>query len=289
MALLRLVADDHYLLAHPHEATIYASNTSEDADQAGFDRWLSAATDGELSNLPDLLRSEHAASLSDYLRAYAFGHPSPAEARGDGLSFRLVDGRPELSARLPRTAADLRWQVQSADDAQAWSDVSATFAGEFSEEGLTLLGPPRRNGEATKLYRLNFSLEGGSQLAPGLTALANTSRYGITGAAWQSDPATGHLVSASGAPGAPSRLLVEVDAPTLLDFTMSVHDGDGSDRLAFSIDGELVAETTGESVAVERTITPTQPVLLMWEFRGNGGTALIAAQRSDPLPLPAGD
>ncbi|NIP93220.1 MAG: hypothetical protein GWO24_07090, partial [Akkermansiaceae bacterium] len=60
-------------------------------------------------------------------------------------------------------------------------------------------------------------------------------------------------VSASGAPGAPSRLLVEVDAPTLLDFTMSVHDGDGSDRLAFSIDGELVAETTGESVAVERT------------------------------------
>ncbi len=291
MAMLRLVADDGYLLAHPHEATVYASNTAAEADAAGFDRWLTAATHGELTGLLDLLRSDHAGELGDYLRAYALGHSSPENASGEGLSFRLVGNRPELTSRLATTAADLHWQVQSTADAQAWTDVSATFTSHLSTEGLTLLGPPIPESGSGQLYRLNFSLQGGSRLTEGLNGLAPTSDYGMSGPAdWRADPDTGHLLSTSATSGSLSRLIVQVEAPTQLQFALSVSGGDGSDRLAFSIDGQLVAETTGEEVLVDRTIDPSGgPVLLMWEFQRSSGTAVIATQKPGGSPLPGNE
>jgi hypothetical protein len=276
MAMLRLVAHEDYLVGHPHEATIYAAGTAPDADRAGFDRWLNAATNGGFSTLLELLQSEDAGRLNSYLRAYAFGNASPDTTVSPGISFRLVEDRPELTARVATSAADLSWQVQSTDDAKEWQDVSAAFSQNLSTEGLTLLGPPVEAGETLKLYRLGFTLERASNLNARLNQLTNSDRYGISGAAsWQTDPATGHLVSTADTPGTISRLIVQVEVPTLLEFDMSVRGGDGSDLLAFYIDGVRVDQTSGEPVHIHRKLNPTEPVLLMWEFHRTTGTAEI--------------
>ena len=217
------------------------------------------------------------------MRAYAFGNPALNTATGPGLSFRLVDHRPELSARLASSAADLRWQVQSSGNAREWTDVSAAFAQDVTAEGLTLLGPPTGVGQKQQLYRLAFTVENGSGLQAGLSRLTRSDHYGIQGAAsWQSDPGTGQLVSTADTSGALSRLVVEVDAPTLLEFDMSVQGGDESDSFAFYIDGVRVAQTSGQTVHVNRTLLPTEPVLLMWEFRRSTGTATIGHLPSQP-------
>lgn len=285
MALLRLTSQAGYLVGNPHEATIYAASSTADANGAGFERWLTATTEGRVTNLVDLLQnSEDAKKVGDYLRAYALGRDALRTPTGSGVSFRLPDQRPELRSSLATTAADLRWQVQSTSDDQEWSDVSAAFTQSLTTEGLTLLGPPIDPGEKKKLYRLNFSLEGATNLDTGLDALANASRFGMTGPSWQTDPQSGHLVSTATNPGSVSRLVVQVDAPTVLEFDMTVRDGDGSDLLTFSINGIRVAETRSDSVLVTRTLDAVEPTLLMWEFHAGTGTATIRNPTRTPLP-----
>jgi hypothetical protein len=78
---------------------------------------------------------------------------------------------------------------------------------------------------------------------------------------------------------------VQVENPTLLEFEMSVREGDGSDLLSFYIDGRRVAETSGDPVQFRRQIDPDRPVLLMWEFHRTSGQAVIG----NPAPADAAD
>ena len=56
---------------------------------------------------------------------------------------------------------------------------------------------------------------------------------------------------------------------------MSLENGGKSDSLAFFINGEQVAQTSGHPTQFRRQINPSQPVFLMWEYRGHGGRAVI--------------
>jgi hypothetical protein len=288
MALLRLVAQSGYQLGNPHEATIYASNTASQAAGAGFDRWVSAASAGEFDSIHDLLQAGRADRLGDYLRAYAFGDAAPEPNALPGISLRIVGNRPELTTRLQSDLPDLRWQVQDSADATGWNDVGAEFSEQITRSGMRFLGPPLDAANPAKLYRLNFDLETSSGLETGVASLSGASRYGIRGAsAWMIDPASGALTGDGGAPGAPNRLIVEVKAPTVLDFEMAVAGGNGSDSLAFSIDGMEVAQTNGAKVRVDRTLSPIGTTILMWELRrGTGsGKAVITdnpTPESDP-------
>ncbi|MCH2064883.1 MAG: hypothetical protein MK194_14305, partial [Roseibacillus sp.] len=281
MALLRLVPSERYLVGNPHEATIYAAQDTPDPDASGFDRWLTAATGGEISSLLDLLQGDRSDQLSNLLGAYAAGQSADDTLTAPGLTFRLVENRPVLSTPLSTSAADLRWEVHDADRDNQWRDVSGSFSRELSGDALTLIGPPRGEEDRTRLYRLVFTVDQGSLLDQGIERFTSSGRYGLRGSStWRTDPATGNLTSTAGTPGSTSRLIVEITEPTLLEFDMSVQEGGESDSLVFSINGERMAETSGDPVQFRRQVDPDRPMLLMWEFKGHSGRAVIASPAS---------
>ena len=121
----------------------------------------------------------------------------------------------------------------------------------------------------------------GSLLDQGIKRFTSSGRYGLRGSStWRTDPATGNLTSTAGTPGSTSRLIVEITEPTLLEFDMSVQEGGESDSLVFSINGERMAETSGDPVQFRRQVDPDRPMLLMWEFKGHSGRAVIASPAS---------
>ncbi len=276
MLLLRLVAQKGYQIGNPHEATLYASDTAPNANAAGFDRWVSAASSGQFASIHELLQSDQASRVSDYLRAYAFGEASPDSFTPQAVSLRIVDDRPELTTRLQSQHPDLRWQVQDSASASEWTDVSAEFSEEIITDGLRLLGPPIDAADPTKLYRLSFDVETTSGLESSVASLSGTSQYGLRGtSSWQVDPSSGALTSHGGNPGEPSRMIVQVNARTQLNFEMSIADGDGT--LRFYIDGVQQDETTGAGVQVDQLIEPAETAILMWEFIPGTGKAVITA------------
>ena len=276
MGIIRLLARDPYQSGNPHEATIYAAGTAEQLEGSGFENWVEAASGGEFDSIAALLSSQGPEAFSNYLRAYAFGLDTGGLDQPSPVSFRIVDGRPELSTRLQANRPDLQWQVQDSADLSNWSDVNADFSEEVTSEGLRFLGPPIDSDDSKKLYRLSFGLQTGSSLDGGLDGLAGGSDYGLQGpGSWNVNRETG-LLTAQGSPtGQTSRLMVAVTDPTQLAFAMSLVAGDGSGNLRFYIDGALVTETTGSEVTVERTIDPIGTSLLMWEFTGDAGEAVI--------------
>lgn len=277
MLLLRLVAQDDYQTGNPHEATLYASDTASQADGAGFDRWVSAASTGQFTSIHDLLQSDGATRVGDYLRAYAFGESSPDSFAPQPLSIRIVDNRPELTTRLQSDLPDLRWQVQDSASASSWSDVGTEYSEEVLDEGLRLLGPPIGPSDPTKLYRLSFDVETTSGLESGVASISGASQYGVRGtSSWEVDPSSGALTSQGGSAGETSRLIVQIDAPTVLDFEMSIADGDGI--LTLYLDGIQLAQTSGEAVEVKQTIEATEASILMWEFVPGTGKAVIIAK-----------
>jgi hypothetical protein len=72
VVLVRLASRDQYLLGNPHESLIFVGNTAAETHDAGFDRWLQAATNGAMSNHVDLQRMAPG-RMGDYVQAYAFG------------------------------------------------------------------------------------------------------------------------------------------------------------------------------------------------------------------------
>lgn len=278
MVMLRLEPAQDYLVGSPHEASIYAAASAPNPQESRFDRWLNAATGGEISTLMELLQSGRPDQLDSLLRAYATGRPADHLQAAPGLTFRLMGNRPVLTTPLSTSAADLHWQVQDADRENGWRNVSDSFTRELSNDSLTLLGPPREQGDRSRLYRLVFTVARESQLGRGVEGITSSSRYGLGGnSSWRTDPASGNLTSAANLPGSPSRLLVQIDKPTLLDFEMSLEDNGDSDSLAFFINGQKAAETSGSPTQFRRQIDPAGPVLLMWEYRGRSGKAVISS------------
>jgi len=276
MAMLRLEPGEDYLVGSPHEATVYTAASAPDPQESRFDRWLTAATGGEISSLTSLLQSDRSSQLGSLLQAYAAGRPADDIHATPGLTFRLVGNRPVLNTPLSSSAADLHWQVEDSDRENGWRNVSDSFARELSDESLTLIGPPRDKEDSARLYRLVFTVTQESRLAKGIEAISSSSRYGLRGSSsWRTDPTSGHLTSESGAPGSASRLIVEIDKPTLLEFEMSLENAGKSDSLTFFINGEQAAQTSGHPTQFRRQINPSQPVFLMWEYRGHAGRAVI--------------
>jgi hypothetical protein len=276
LVLFQLASSDRYQLGNPHEGILYAANTSDEADNAGFDRWLATASNGQYQSREDLLLN-NPQQLGDYLRAYAFGLQSVDALASNRMSFRMVDGRPLLSILGELNAADLRWGVQESLDMENWNEVGDTFERTWIPGGLQLLGQAPRNGEPTCFYRLSMNLDSAQAAATAINGFAGATNFGITGnASWNSDGSPGGgLVSAGGVAGEISQIIAEVSGPKTLNFEMEVVGGSATDRFSFYIDGVKQDETSATPIQVLRELTESSTHLLMWEFQQGTGRASI--------------
>jgi hypothetical protein len=278
MVVLELVAREEYLVGNPYEAVLYAGITPVEASGAGFDRWLAASTGGELVSLADL-RALNPDLVQPALEAYAFGTDPTVALGASPLSIRIVDGRPEIivkGAASPSAVADVRWRVETAASLGEWQSPDAPFVEVSDPEGLKLVGPPLTEGERVQFYRLNLRLESGQLAGSTLTALAGTSRFGISGEVrWLTDVATGDLVSGAGPTGESGRIIAEVDGAATLRFEMDIQAAGPGDLLTFYVDGMRVAQTAGGSQPVVKTLDGNGPHLLVWEFQRGNGQAVI--------------
>lgn len=242
--LFKLASADTYQLGNPHEALIYSSLTNEEANSAGFDRWLQANTSH--STLADLLR-DSPDSASAYIQKYALGDHA--------INFRIVDGKPEITAMGVSPRVDIQWGVQSGSMNQ-WA-ADETFVEVPDASGLKLVGAPVVPG--AKFYRLHLTLEPGQLAGSGIAQITGASRFGLSGdAEWKTDADSGDLVSTGGS----SRIIAEVNGPVTLDFEMQ------GESLVFLIDGIQVGESNGETVRIQHTFSGEESHLLMWEVSG---------------------
>jgi hypothetical protein len=275
VALIELAPRERYLLGNPHEGLVYLGATPAEAADAGFDRWLQASTNGALTSRADF-SGLAPGMISGYLQAYAFGLDSVAELGSRGITFRIVDGRPELSLPGLANAADLRWGVQSATGLGQWGDVSASFSQASDASGLKLTGPPLAAAERGRFYRLNLSLDPGQSAASSIAQLAGTPEYGLGGTGtWTSDPVTGDLVGAGGSTGGTSRIIAKVAGPAVVDFEMAVIGGDGNDSFVCYLDGVRQVASHGEPVRFRHEVAVSDTHLLMWEFTRGTGKAVL--------------
>jgi hypothetical protein len=268
-----ILPGDSYQAVTPNEAILYAATTNAAADGAGFDRWLDASTSGALTTLGDLENMPPDA-VARYLQAYAFGLGSVDELSSHGISFRLVNGRPEILTHSAMNAADVTWKVESSSSLGQWSDSSSTFTESADPTGVKLVGQTLPPNQTSRFYRLGMKLEPGELVSDSIGDLIGTSSYGISGSAsWQTDSGTDEILSSGGTSGGTNRIISELTDPTDLDFELKVNGGGSTDRFAFYIDGVNVAESSGAAVRVQRQLTGNHTI--MWEFKRGTGTAVI--------------
>jgi hypothetical protein len=275
VVVFQLVPGDTWQLGNPSEAVLYAANTAAEANGAGFDRWLLAATGGELTSLADLAGLPRE-TVGRYLQAYAFGLASPVDRAALRVSFEIVDGRPEIFALGPVPSADVRWGVESATGLSEWHDATSVFAETAEVGGMKFVGEPLAPGEVGGQYRLTMALDAGEFTAGSIAALAGTDQFGISGqGTWKTDPRNGDLVGSGGPAGSTSRIIAEVQGDGRLDFEMAVESGGAGDLLVFYIDGVKQAETSGSTVSVHQELSGPGSHLLMWQFQAGTGKAII--------------
>jgi len=275
VVVFQLVPGDTWQLGNPSEAVLYAANTATEANGAGFDRWLLAATGGELTSLADLAGLPRE-TVGRYLQAYSFGLASPVDRAALRVSFEIVDGRPEILARGPVPSADVRWGVESATGLSEWNDATSAFAETPEAGGLKFVGEPIAPGEVGGQYRLTMSLDAGEFTAGSIVALAGTDQFGISGnGTWKTDPRSGDLVGSGGPAGGTSRIIAEVQGDGRLDFEMAVEGGGAGDLFVFYIDGVKQTETSGSTVSVHQELSGPGSHLLMWQFQAGTGQAII--------------
>lgn len=264
---------DLYQAVNPNEAVLYAAATTTEANGAGFDRWLQASTAGGLSNLSDL-RDMPAETVAKYLQAYAFGLDSVDELASHSISFRVVNGKPEILTHSAMNAADVSWKVESSDTLGAWSDTSSSFTESSDPTGVKLVGQTLPAQAKSRFYRLGMRLVPGELASNTIGDLVADSPFGISGSAtWQTNTGTGELVSNGGTTGGTNRIVSEIADGADLDFELKVIGGGSTDQLSFYIDGVKVAETSGSAVRVERQLTGSHTI--MWEFKRGTGKAVI--------------
>jgi len=275
VVLLKLASSDLYQLGNPNEAVVYAATTAAEANGAGFDRWLQASTNGAMNRLADLSGMSRE-EMAKYLQAYAFGLGSVSDLPSHHISFRIANGRPEILTHGSLKAADVRWGVEASSSLGQWTDASATFNEATDVTGDKLVGQPLPPEATSRFYRLGMNLDPGQLATSSITALAKSSKFGISGnAAWKPNQATGDLTSSGGNPGGTSRIIAEVTGQVGLDFEMQVAGGGAGDLLAFYIDGVKQSQTSGGTVAIQKQLTGPGSHLLMWEFKRGTGNAVI--------------
>lgn len=275
VALLQLVPRERYQVGNPHEAVVYAAATATEANSAGFDRWLQASTGGAMKSLADLSKLP-SDTVADYLRAYAFGLGSAAELPSHHISFRIVNGRPEILTHGRFNAADVRWGVESSVSLEEWTDHSAKFFEADDPTGTKLVSESLPSTPSNRFYRLGVRLDPGQLASESINRLTGSSRYGISGnASWGADPVSGALASSGGTVGETNRIVAEVNGGTQLDFEMEIVGAGAGDLLIFYIDGVKQLQTTAGTVAVKRELAGAGIHLLMWEFMRSSGDAVI--------------
>ncbi len=271
----RLETNQNYQLGNPNEAVLYAATTAAEANGAGFDRWLQASTNGVMNTLADL-SAMSPDSVSRYLQAYALGLGSADELASHPISFRIVDGKPEILTHGTLKAADVRWAVESASILGQWSDATASFTEAADVTGTKLVGRPLQPNADRGFYRLGLNLEPGQLATDSITALAGTHEFGMSGdATWKTEQASGNLTTDGGIPGGTSRIITKATGATNLDFEMKISGAGLGDEFTFYIDGVMQARTTGDVVSVRQELTGDQARLLMWEFKRGTGKAVI--------------
>ncbi|MES2659072.1 MAG: type I secretion C-terminal target domain-containing protein [Verrucomicrobiota bacterium] len=275
VVLFQLVPREIYQLGDPREAMLYAAATIGAANGAGFDRWLQASTHGAMTTLADLAGAPRE-TVDRYLQAYAFGLGSVDELGKQRVDFRIVNGRPEISASGTHKAADVRWGVESTRSLGQWTNASGKFSEATDPAGLKLVGDTLNPADTSRFYRLSMNLDPGVLASSSLAALTHATRTGISGnAAWKTDQASGDLVSSGSSAGEISRIMAEVGGTETLDFEMKIAGGGTADSLVFYIDGVKQSETSGASVRFQQTLTGNDPHLLVWEFKRGSGNAVI--------------
>ncbi|MFT4548916.1 MAG: hypothetical protein ACI9MB_002885 [Verrucomicrobiales bacterium] len=274
VVLFQISPHADYQIGSPNEAVVYVADTAEEANGAGFDRWLQTRNGGEFANLADLMKTDPE-SLGRYVRAYAFGLDAAGDLGKSQLALRIIEGRPELLAKGTFDAADVRWGVQASGSLDRWADAGDTFVEVADPRGLRLIGEPLAPNESGRFYRLNFTLEPGPLAGATIIELTGATRFGISGdAIWSTDQATGKLRSSGGTAGEVSRIIAEVPGGAAIDFEMALVGGEGN-SLVFYIDGIRIDQTDGASVRVQEHLTGPGAHLLMWELETGNGQALI--------------
>jgi len=273
--LVRLASRDRYVSGDPHEAVLYVGNTAQETQSAGFDRWLASSTNGAITSRSELEKIA-ADRLGDYLLAYAFSLSSVDDLKNHSVGFRIVEGRPELTAPGQFKAADLRWGVQASEDFKQWGESTGKFVRQTDPASLKLLGDVLDPALTSQFYRLNLSVDPGQLASSSIAAITGSDRYGMSGNAnWGADPVSGALTTIGGTSGETNRLIVEVTGEKVIDFEMEIADGNGNDLLVFYIDGVKQSETGSQSVRFQTALTGSTTHLLMWEFTRGSGKAVI--------------
>jgi hypothetical protein len=275
VVFIELLPREGYQLGNPNEAVLYAAATAAEANGAGFDRWLQASTGMELTKFSDLAGLPRE-TADQYVKAYAFGRDSATDHSGQNVTFRIVEGRPELMAHGPVSSADLQWGVECSETLGSWTDVTGRFTGTAQPGGMKFTGQPLAEGENCSFYRLTMNVSAGQLTTESITALAGTDQFGISGNwIWKTTPDSGDLVGTGGLPGESSWITAEVEGAVVLDFEMEVVDGGADDLLVFYIDGVKQAETSGDSVSVQQELGASGSHLLTWQFLRGSGRAVI--------------
>jgi len=275
VVLFQLASREHYQLGNPNEAVLYAAETAIEANNAGFGRWLQAASNGTMTSLSDLAGMPKDV-VAKHLQAYAFGLDSVDELAAHRISFRIANGKPEILTHGRFNKADVSWGVESSANLDQWADNSAKFAEADDVTGLKLVGEALPAEPSSRFYRLGMKLDPGQLATESITTLAGTNKFGIRGnASWQTDQASGDLASSGSNAGETSRIIAEVAGGTNLDFEMKVAGGGADDLLVFYIDGVKQAQTSGEAVAIQQELPGSDTHLLMWEFKRGTGNAVI--------------
>lgn len=271
--VLKLDPSEGYQLGNPSEALVYIGATAAEANNAGFDRWLAASTNGGMVTLADL-SGQPRKVVNRYLQAYAYGQVSSELFTAPRISFRIVDGKPELLANSVLQFSDLDWGVEAGSNLDDMRDQSASFTVTEDVSGTKFVGNALSGGLGRAFYRLSMNLKAGIYTNGNINALSDTRDFGISGSTnWQADHVSGDLVGSGGELGKISRIVAELKSDGDLNFEMEVRNGDG--LLAFFIDGIKEVETSGEIVKVQRRLNDGKLHLLMWQFTKGTGEAVI--------------
>ena len=276
---VELQPTETYQIGNPHETAVYLATTHSAAEGAGFERWLRASTGGSLKGLKDLAALP-ADTKVRYLNAYAMGQDVLAELKAPQASVHLINGNPRIDVRGARPAADIRWQIECANDLGNWADASHQFTQTSDGDAIKFSHAARSQAPKSQFFRVKMNLATGSQSSTSIESITGAERWGISGnASWQSDARTGDLISQGSLAGESSRIIVEVSEPQLLEFAMEIANAGSEDQFCFYIDGKLCAQTSGEVVEVRHQLTGGGTYLLMWEFKRGSGDAVLRMLR----------
>ncbi len=250
--LVALDTGEHFLAGTPNQAQVTLANSISEANKYGFNAWLAEASDGVLRDLTDIPAND----LAGYVKRYA-------NARQQ-LTIHLQDDRPELKLS-GTTPADIQWRVFESANLETWADASTHFS---RPDALTFLGEPVQQAERQRFFRLKPELIHAVQWADRIGHfVSDVEAIGVTGT-WHSNIASDQIEGRGS-------IIVEVDGITDIAFEMLIPEGAEASRFSFSIDGEVIANVSGENQVQQISRRLEGEHVLQWRSEQASGAAII--------------